>query len=373
MNGACFSYIIWASTATTVVACGILFLMWNSFSRRRRNKRKKEPHISNRHFCDDSMQDQRPYWGEFQLSRRRDDIDAVQHAQRCSIDEHGTRQKIRNYQSSVLRPTPVPSNSLPPRKEYLRSRNNAFPTGLDDHRKRDQNLNTMDTSSISWRERGKTSNSFATSSFHYGTMYAVSERSNKQTVGGKLIVSVARNVTSRGDCLVLDDMGISLLIPPNAVPEGEEKLVCLVLNWDLSDNPLMSVSDSLVSPVVFVGPHGIKLNKPCQLRYRHCAYDPRHIVVMRSETDLHEDKAWLEIYGQENEENNCFLSSDECRLTINTFTLYTCIQRPLRNLKMAKWLQIAAFSNPLEKRIDHHEVILFLRCIKIHSVRKNMI
>lgn len=267
-------------------------------------------------------------------------------------------QNFGESQTSVLRPTAVPVSALPTRSECVPTIHNEL-VGARSTAPILSVDNGSNNSDRCPRSLGGSIGTSTVSFIHCNDIYTVSERSNMNVVSGKLVVSVAHLVTSRGDCLVLDNMGITLWVPPNAVPVGEEKLVCLVLNWDLSDNPSMLETESLVSPVVYVGPHGLKLNKPCELRYRHCAYDPRHIVVMRSETDLYEDKQWATMCGQESQGDNCSLTSDECRLKINSFTLFTCIQRPLRNLKMAKWLQIAAFSTPLTKRIDHHEVRVY--------------
>lgn len=342
---------MWASSATTAVVCGIFFALWRW--RYHRHYRKKRQSSGSDHPVCQNCQPSRPaYLGEFQLSQRR-----------STSDTSVTRPVFRESQTSVLRPTTVPVSALPTRSECVPTIHNELIGAVSTAPKFsiDNGSNNSDRCPRSLRGSIETS---TVSFIHCNDIYTVSERSKMKVVSGKLVVSVAHLVTSRGDCLVLDNMGITLWVPPNAVPVGEEKLVCLVLNWDLSDNPSMLETESLVSPVVYVGPHGLKLNKPCELRYRHCAYDPRHIVVMRSETDLYEDKQWAEMCGQESQGDNCSLTSDECRLKINSFTLFTCIQRPLRNLKMAKWLQIAAFSTPLTKRIDHHEVSN--DCLSIH-------
>lgn len=344
---------MWASSATTAVVCAIFFALWR-WRYHRRHRRRRSPPSSDHQVCQNS-QTSRPYLGEFQLSPRRSETSA---ALPVFTESPGglTGQNYRECQPTVLRPTAVPVSALPTNSECVPTVQNELVGATAPIFSIENGSNKSDICPRSLRESVETS----TLSFvHCSDIYTVSERSNMRVVSGKLVVSVAHHVTSRGDCLVLDNMGIALWVPPNAVPIGEEKLVCLVLNWDLSDNPSMSETESLVSPVVYVGPHGLKLNKPCELRYRHCAYDPRHIVVMRSETDLYEDKQWEEMCGQESQGDICRLTSDECRLKILSFTLFTCIQRPLRNLKMAKWLQIAAFSTPLTKRIDHHEVRVY--------------
>ena len=183
-----------------------------------------------------------------------------------------------------------------------------------------------------------------------------SERSSTKEVCGKQVVSVTRRVTAKGDYLPLDNMGIGLDVPPGAIKEGEEKMITLVLDWDLGDNPDMTEEQSLVSPVVYVGPHNLQLLKPCTLRYKHCAYDRRHIQVFQSETELTAQKQWQKMWDEENDNGTCLLTPDEVQLQINSFTLFTCVQSPRAGLKMGKWLQLAAFSYPLKSDIHHHQV-----------------
>lgn len=189
-------------------------------------------------------------------------------------------------------------------------------------------------------------------------LFKVSDRSFTQTVCGKLLVSIARRVGYKGDVLYLDNMGISLHIPEGAVKHGETKVIALVLNWDLSDNPEMKKEESLVSPVVYVGPHGLKLEKRCTLVFRHCAFNRNQIRVMRSETELTHKKTWTAACEEGDTTGTCNLTPDECQLNIDTFTLYTCIQTPLDNTIGKKWLQIAVFACPLRSEINHHQVLI---------------
>ena len=199
----------------------------------------------------------------------------------------------------------------------------------------------------------------------------VINRSIMQTVGSKLVVYITQEVGCDGGVLYLDNMGISLVVPTGAVPTGKTEIITLLLNWDLGDNPDMNQNQALVSPVVFVGPHGLRLNKPCILSYRHCAYDTRHIEVLKSETDLYGDKSWLPMGSTSGSEGFNF-TPDECRLQINTFTLYTCIQRPPEGQTAKKWLQLAVFAEPLRHTVDHVQVVehncnldnIFKQCIQ---------
>ncbi|KAH3802218.1 hypothetical protein DPMN_155891, partial [Dreissena polymorpha] len=186
-------------------------------------------------------------------------------------------------------------------------------------------------------------------------LFVVSPQCCTKTICDKLVVSVCHEVDHHGDTLVLDNMGISLKVPPGAVRLGEIKLIALVLNWDLSDNPNMDLRTSLVSPVVYVGPHNLKLEKPCVLKYRHCAFDSRQIRVLRSETELTERKHWTPVCDRDTSSAKCFFSQDECELIIDRFTLYTCIQEPRGDCAGKKWLQLAVFACPLRKERNHHQ------------------
>lgn len=187
-------------------------------------------------------------------------------------------------------------------------------------------------------------------------LLSVFPRSKTIIVQNKEVVFISRRVTEKGDNLVLDKMGISLFVPPGAVKCGEMRTIVLVLNWDLGDNPSMTEKQALVSPVVYVGPHDLKLDKPCTLSFKHCSFDTRHITVMKSETELIEQKEWMKHCSADKESGECVLTPDECQLKINSFTLYTCLQSPNGSDESKKWLQVAAFSSPLKSSITHQQV-----------------
>lgn len=213
-------------------------------------------------------------------------------------------------------------------------------------------------------------------------LYQVTERSISQTVCNKHIVSVTHLVTETGDTLYLDNTGISLHVPPGAVGPQQNQLISLVLNWDLSDNPCLEEHQSLVSPVVYCGPHGLNLKKSCVLVYKHCAYNAKHLNIMVSETELCGQKTWqlLEtcsnslrdkknrVPSKKNSEktvvSSVTVTQDECRVNISSFTLYTAImtipsEEKDRSLHCGKWLQVAVFSYPLYSDVVHHQTRIY--------------
>nr|XP_023400262.1 UNC5C-like protein [Loxodonta africana] len=130
----------------------------------------------------------------------------------------------------------------------------------------------------------------------------------------KLLVFSAREVDHRGGCLMLQDTGISLLIPPGAVAVGRQERVSLVLVWDLSDAPSLSRSQALVSPVVACGPHGASFLKPCTLTFKHCAQQPSHTRTYSSNTTLLDAKVWRPL-GRP----GAHTSRDECCIHLSHF------------------------------------------------------
>ncbi|PVD32428.1 hypothetical protein C0Q70_07862 [Pomacea canaliculata] len=190
-------------------------------------------------------------------------------------------------------------------------------------------------------------------------LFVPATRSEKRTVAGKLVVSLARQVDHKGELLVLDNMGISLLVPPGAVARGRQQLVSLVLSWEFSDFPHMTNTQALVSPVVYCGPHGLRLDKPCVLSYKHCAFDPRMIQVVSSETELTEEKNWQVMCSAEDSSGKVSLTTDECQIHLQHFSLFACLQTPPEGSSGKKWLQIAAFCAPLHRSVHHYQVRVY--------------
>lgn len=190
-------------------------------------------------------------------------------------------------------------------------------------------------------------------------LFIVTERSVMKTVANKLVVMVAHLVDHRGDLLILDNMGISLRIPPGAIPRGKKQVVTLVLSWDLEDSPGIDPHQALVSPVVYCGPHGLKLNEQCILSYRHCAYDPASIKIMVSETELTHQKEWDVLCEAREEMGKCVVSQEECQVKLEHFSLLTSIQCRPDSSPGKKWIQIAVFTTPLQPDVDHYQIRVY--------------
>ncbi|XP_024598522.1 tight junction protein ZO-1 isoform X4 [Neophocaena asiaeorientalis asiaeorientalis] len=93
---------------------------------------------------------------------------------------------------------------------------------------------------------------------------------------GHTVVATARGVfNSNGGVLSSIETGVSIIIPQGAIPEGVEQEIYFKVCRDNSILPPLDKEkgETLLSPLVMCGPHGLKFLKPVELRLPHC--DPK--------------------------------------------------------------------------------------------------
>nr|XP_033776392.1 LOW QUALITY PROTEIN: tight junction protein ZO-1 [Geotrypetes seraphini] len=94
---------------------------------------------------------------------------------------------------------------------------------------------------------------------------------------GHTVVATARGVfNSNGGVLSSIETGVSIIIPQGAIPDGIEQEIYFKVCRDNSILPPLDKEkgETLLSPLVMCGPHGLKFLKPVELRLPHC--DPKH-------------------------------------------------------------------------------------------------
>ncbi|XP_038640208.1 tight junction protein ZO-1-like isoform X5 [Scyliorhinus canicula] len=90
------------------------------------------------------------------------------------------------------------------------------------------------------------------------------------------VVATARGIfDSNGGVLSSVETGVSIIIPKGAIPEGVEQEIYFKVCRDNSILPPLDKEkgETLLSPLVMCGPHGLKFLKPVELRLPHC--DPK--------------------------------------------------------------------------------------------------
>uniref|UniRef100_A0A6I8RX29 Zona occludens protein 1 n=1 Tax=Xenopus tropicalis TaxID=8364 RepID=A0A6I8RX29_XENTR len=91
------------------------------------------------------------------------------------------------------------------------------------------------------------------------------------------VVATARGFfNSNGGVLSSIETGVSIIIPQGAIPDGIEQEIYFKVCRDNSILPPLDKEkgETLLSPLVMCGPHGLKFVKPVELRLPHC--DPKH-------------------------------------------------------------------------------------------------
>uniref|UniRef100_A0A3B3DUN4 Zona occludens protein 1 n=1 Tax=Oryzias melastigma TaxID=30732 RepID=A0A3B3DUN4_ORYME len=91
---------------------------------------------------------------------------------------------------------------------------------------------------------------------------------------GHTVVATARGIfNSNGGVLSSIETGVSIIIPQGAIPDGVEQEIYFKVCRDNSILPPLDKEkgETLLSPLVMCGPHGLKFLKPVELRLPHCA------------------------------------------------------------------------------------------------------
>ncbi|XP_014191273.1 tight junction protein ZO-1 isoform X3 [Haplochromis burtoni] len=91
---------------------------------------------------------------------------------------------------------------------------------------------------------------------------------------GHTVVATARGIFNcNGGVLSSIETGVSIIIPQGAIPESVEQEIYFKVCRDNSILPPLDKEkgETLLSPLVMCGPHGLKFLKPVELRLPHCA------------------------------------------------------------------------------------------------------
>ncbi|XP_048473189.1 tight junction protein ZO-1 isoform X5 [Rhincodon typus] len=112
------------------------------------------------------------------------------------------------------------------------------------------------------------------------------------------VVATARGIfDSNGGVLSSVETGVSIIIPKGAIPEGVEQEIYFKVCRDNSILPPLDKEkgETLLSPLVMCGPHGLKFLKPVELRLPHCASmtpDGWSFALKSSDSSSGDPKNW---------------------------------------------------------------------------------
>ncbi|XP_061671464.1 tight junction protein ZO-1 isoform X11 [Syngnathoides biaculeatus] len=115
---------------------------------------------------------------------------------------------------------------------------------------------------------------------------------------GHTVVATARGIfNTNGGVLSSIETGVSIIIPQGAIPEGVEQEIYFKVCRDNSILPPLDKEkgETLLSPLVMCGPHGLKFLKPVELRLPHCASmtpDGWSFALKSSDSSSGDPKNW---------------------------------------------------------------------------------
>lgn len=78
-------------------------------------------------------------------------------------------------------------------------------------------------------------------------------------------------VDHNGGKFTIANTGVSLTVPPQAIPEGRTEGIYIAIMDQEREHPQITSKESLLSPVVKCGPTGLKFQRPVILSMPHCA------------------------------------------------------------------------------------------------------
>lgn len=78
-------------------------------------------------------------------------------------------------------------------------------------------------------------------------------------------------VDHKGGKLTIGDTGVSLTIPPHAIPEGRTEGIFIAIMNQEKEHPHVTFNGPLLSPVVECGPNGLKFDRHVIISMPHCA------------------------------------------------------------------------------------------------------
>ncbi|XP_041079571.1 netrin receptor UNC5A isoform X1 [Polyodon spathula] len=149
-----------------------------------------------------------------------------------------------------------------------------------------------------------------------------------------------------GGRLTIPSTGISLLVPPEAIPRGKIYEVYLTIQKKEDIRLSLAGCQTLLSPIVSCGPPGVVLTKPVILSMDHCAEASPDSWAMKLKKQSYEG-TWEDILqvGEElpSDPYYCQLEAESCRIFTEQLGRFTLVGESL-SMAAAKRLKLVLFA-----------------------------
>ncbi|KAL8580951.1 hypothetical protein ACOMHN_017518 [Nucella lapillus] len=163
-----------------------------------------------------------------------------------------------------------------------------------------------------------------------------------------------------GGRLFLPESGVMVTVPEGTLPAGQVQEMYMAVCRDAKDRPPLSDQQTLVSPVIHIGPPSVRLVKPIILSFHHCA-SMRHgswiLSLYHSDGPLDQPARWrrLVILGQERLHSQVYthLDPNHCHVMTEYLNRYALIGESVPGGQAVKIYRLAAFSPALPPTMDY--------------------
>ncbi|XP_077993020.1 tight junction protein ZO-1-like isoform X2 [Glandiceps talaboti] len=142
---------------------------------------------------------------------------------------------------------------------------------------------------------------------------------------GHTVVATARGVFDHnGGCLSSVESGVSIVIPKGAIPDGVQQEIYFKVCRDNNILPPLDKDkgETLLSPLVMCGPHGLKFLQPVELRLPHCASmtpDGWSFALKSSDTPSGEPTKWQNLTLAGTDESQCQVGTNSVSVLVDHF------------------------------------------------------
>ncbi|XP_070535799.1 tight junction protein ZO-1-like isoform X3 [Ptychodera flava] len=142
---------------------------------------------------------------------------------------------------------------------------------------------------------------------------------------GHIVVATARGVFDHnGGCLSSVESGVSIVIPKGAIPEGVQQEIYFKVCKDNNILPPLDQEkgETLLSPLVMCGPHGLKFLQPVELRLPHCASmtpDGWSFALKSSDTPTGQPTQWQNLTLAGQDESQCQVGTSSVSVLVDHF------------------------------------------------------
>ncbi|XP_034545780.1 netrin receptor UNC5A isoform X3 [Notolabrus celidotus] len=159
-----------------------------------------------------------------------------------------------------------------------------------------------------------------------------------------------------GGRLTIPNTGISLLIPPEAIPRGKIYEIYLTVQRKEDLRLPLAGCQTLLSPVVSCGPPGVVLSRPVILSMDHCSDACLDNWAIRLKKQNYEG-AWEDVLlmGEElvSEPYYCQLEAETCRLFSEQLGTFALVGESL-HMGAAKRLRLVLFSDAYCSTLEYN-------------------